>query len=94
MLFFLYIVFELDLKQWTSLQNDDCWYTCGNKGGSCDFCKSGSQKGFCCRKDGEGGNGDCPTSAIQIMPNTHHICMIENAGNYLAFIDSNKKTSN
>jgi len=50
-----------------------CWAKCGYKGGSCDFCKQGSQKGYCCRKDGRS-NGDCPTSALRFTPR-HHTCV-------------------
>ena len=72
---------NVNLGDWSAIEGDDCLYKCGGKGGACDYCNSGSQNGFCCRKDGEGGNENCPAFAIHSLPNTpHHICMIRNPG--------------
>ena len=56
---------------------EDCYAHCGSRGGSCSYCSDGYLEGYCCRKDGVGGNGDCPTTAIQSIPNgrNYHLCV-------------------
>ena len=69
-------------------KNEDCWYKCGLKGGSCDYCNEGSQKGYCCRKDGQGGNGDCPTHATDSISAAHHVCVNRNKGKFSKILKS------
>jgi len=53
---------------YAQLKTDDCWYKCGNKGGSCpSFCGKG---GFCCHK----GKDDCPAEMAVVSPK-HHTCV-------------------
>jgi len=56
---------EMNPKEWVS-EDQDCWYKCGNKGGSCQFCGQG---GYCCRNTYgyNGNNGDCPIEALAMM---------------------------
>ena len=60
-----------------NVKYEDCYAQCGLKGGSCSYCNDGYSEGYCCRKDGVGGNGDCPTTAIQSIPNgrNYHLCV-------------------
>ena len=37
--------------------------------------------GYCCRKDGVGGNGDCPKSALDYISVAHHVCVKQDLGN-------------
>ena len=54
---------------WKQLNNKNCWYKCGKKGGLCeDFC---GPKGYCCRK----GHADCPVLAANVSPTSHHSCV-------------------
>ena len=54
---------------WKQLDNKNCWYKCGRKGGLCeDFC---GPKGHCCRK----GHADCPVLAANVSPTSHHSCV-------------------
>ena len=52
-----------------------CWSYC--EGGACEWCEKGSEKGYCCRKDGKGGNKDCPMFALHSIPDSieHHTCV-------------------
>ena len=66
----------LNSEKWIAEMGNSCWDACGSKGGSCQKCNRGSQKGFCCRGDGIGGNGDCPLSAINFLRSIHtHMCV-------------------
>ena len=74
---------NLNSGEWV-IEDKRCWFFhCGSKGGACDFCNNGSQKGYCCRKDGIGGNGDCPKYAIDAIPHSigpHHTCVSRKTG--------------
>ena len=68
-----------------------CWNQCGQQPGSCEYCSDGSQQGYCCRKDGmAGGNGDCPQSALDGIPDdtdsfmwsNKHLCVIQRGEKY------------
>merc|ERR1712014_218407 len=49
----------------------DCWYSCGNKGGSCPkFC---GENGFCCRINW---NDKGCTKAMQDVSPKHHTCVV------------------
>ena len=64
-----------------NVKYEDCYAQCGLKGGSCSYCNDRYSEGYCCRKDGIGGNRDCPTSAIQSIPNDrtyYHLCVSRN----------------
>merc|ERR1712048_650503 len=64
--------------------NDDCWWNCAEKGGSCSFCGTG----YCCSSKWIGeGNGDCPEGAVEHLQNTAagniwedgtHVCINQN----------------
>ena len=61
---------------WIAEIGKSCWGVCGSKGGSCQKCNRGSLKAYCCRGDGTGGNGDCPSSALNSLKSVHmHICV-------------------
>ena len=68
--------FDCNLGEW-NVKYGDCYSQCGLKGGTCSYCNNGYLEGYCCRKDGYGGNGDCPQSAIQSIPNDkkYHLCV-------------------
>merc|ERR1719186_123916 len=58
----------IHVTEWTQKSGADCWYKCGQKGGSCStFCGS---DGYCCRK----GYADCPVGAAEASPK-HHTCV-------------------
>ena len=68
--------FDCNLGEW-NVKYEDCYSQCGLKGGTCSYCNNGYLEGYCCRKDAYGGNGDCPQSAIQSIPNDkkYHLCV-------------------
>ena len=76
----LTVIFELikttSLGQWSRI-NDNCWQSCWTQGGRCSYCESNYNflRGYCCRGDGTGGNGDCPQSAINLAPSDYHACV-------------------
>ena len=68
-----------------NVASENCWSKCGDKGGVCSYCDNGTLKGFCCRKDGVGGNNDCPLSAITSIPedrNYYHVCVSQRNDNH------------
>ena len=68
--------------QWKA-GNEDCWYKCNQQGGSCKYCSDGDEnEGYCCRKDFEDDNGDCPRSAMDFIPSDQmgHVCVSQIKG--------------
>ena len=67
------------INSWYVDTSINCWNDCDKVGGTCDICSVGSAQGYCCRGDGQAGNGDCPQSAINAIPmNTqnYHTCVV------------------
>merc|ERR1719447_891170 len=63
------------ITAWQFDTNFNCWADCNQKGGQCDVCNQGAIIGYCCRPDGFGGNGDCPSEvvlSISPLKNMHH----------------------
>ena len=49
----------------------DCWYGCGEKGGSCpEVC---GVNGWCCKKDFT--EDDCPSQAREVSTAGNHSCV-------------------
>ena len=53
--------------EWSVKRDEDCWYVCGEKGGSCSACKLNGDDGYCCSQTRLDLNGDCPTEAVNAI---------------------------
>ena len=53
--------------EWNVKRDEDCWYICGGKGGSCSACKLNDDDGYCCSQTKLDLNGDCPTEAVDAI---------------------------
>ena len=53
--------------EWIVKRDEDCWYVCGEKGGSCSACQLNGDDGYCCSQTKLNSNGNCPTEAVNAM---------------------------
>ena len=53
--------------EWSVKRDEDCWYVCGKRGGSCSVCQINGDDGYCCSQTKLNLNGDCPTEAVNAM---------------------------
>ena len=53
--------------EWIVKRDEDCWYVCGEKGGSCSACHLNGDDGYCCSQTKLNSNGNCPTEAVNAM---------------------------
>ena len=62
-----YVVSKTLGHEWIVKRDEDCWYVCGEKGGSCSVCQLYGENGYCCSQTRFNLNGDCPTEAVNAM---------------------------
>jgi len=55
--------------------NEDCWGSCGGKGGKCDWCGSGA----CCRKGWNDDPDECKTAQWYHSKGASHHCVVTGA---------------
>ena len=65
-------------SDWFVVDGTDCWNSCDNTAGACDYCGA---NGYCCSGDKHGNNGDCTNSMVNAIKNSdfadknYHMCV-------------------
>ena len=87
--------------EWIVKRDEDCWYVCGEKGGSCSECQLNGDDGYCCSQTKLDLNGDCPNEAVNAMISSSdsviekHRCVRKiNSGKWLLFTIHRNSNSN